>query len=142
MLKANTDNKIPFVDIHDFLLANWSTDLKFKSLPQKVAVHEPCSQRVLQNTQSIYTLLEKIPEIEIIALPDNQICCGAGGCYQLTQPQNAQSLRAIKQQKFIESGCSFIVSSNWGCVTHLKNDLPPSIQIKQVITLLATHLTS
>ncbi len=110
-------------DIHEFLLANWSENLKFSSSNLKVAVHEPCSGRnVLKNQQSVYALLQKIPDLNVVALADNHICCGSGGSYMLTHPENAAQLHDLKQQIIEDAKVDLVVSSNFGCVLHLNSN--------------------
>lgn len=126
-------------DIHEFLLANWSDDLKLESSNLKVAVHEPCSGRnVLKNQKNVYTLLQKIPDLNVIALADNQICCGSGGSYLLTHPENAAQLRDLKQQIIHDANVDFVVSSNFGCVLYLNSNhttvLHPLVLLARFIT--------
>jgi len=110
-------------DINDFLLEHWPDDLQLTPSELKVAVHEPCSQRnVLKNQQTVYALLEKIPGLNIAALADNNICCGAGGSYMLTHPDNAGQLRALKQQIITDSAADVVVSGNFGCGVYLNAD--------------------
>lgn len=126
MMLSEYENEIfkkRLFDIHEFLLANWSENLKLKSSDLNVAVHEPCSGRnVLKNQKSVYALLQKIPNLNIKALADNQICCGSGGSYMLTHPENAQQLRDLKQQIIHDAKVDLVVSSNFGCVIHLKSE--------------------
>ena len=110
-------------DINEYLLNHWPSDIQLKSSNLKVAVHEPCSQRnVLKNQQTVYDLLQKIPGISVIPLPDNLICCGAGGSYMITHPENAEQLKALKQQAITEASVDVVVSSNFGCALFLSND--------------------
>ncbi len=119
----NEDFKKRLLDINDFLLANWSENLKLSLSHLKVAVHEPCSGRnVLKNQQSVYALLKKIPDLNVVALADNQICCGSGGSYMLTHPENATQLRNLKQQIINDANVDLVVSSNFGCVLHLNSE--------------------
>jgi glycolate oxidase iron-sulfur subunit len=107
-------------DISDFLLKHWPDDLQLKASKLKVAVHEPCSQRnVLKNQQADYALLQKIPDLSIAALADNHICCGAGGSYMLTHPENAAQLGVLKNQIISASSADVVVSSNFGCAVYL-----------------------
>jgi glycolate oxidase iron-sulfur subunit len=110
-------------DINQFLLDYWPADLQLLPASQYIAVHEPCSQRnVLKSQQSVYALLEKIPDCSVAALADNQICCGAGGSYMLTHPENAEQLRALKRQAIEAAQADYIVSSNYGCATFLSSE--------------------
>jgi glycolate oxidase iron-sulfur subunit len=108
------------VDVNEFLLTHWPEDLQLMPSSRKVAVHEPCSQRnVLKNQSSVYALLQKIPELQITALADNQLCCGAGGTYLLSHPQNAGRLREMKQQCIVAAEADNVVSSNFVCAAYL-----------------------
>jgi glycolate oxidase iron-sulfur subunit len=125
-------------DINDFLLKNWSKDIKLKPANSKVAVHEPCSQRnVLKNQQAVYDLLEKIPELTVVPLADNHFCCGAGGSYMLTHPKNAADLRTKKMTAIAISRADKVVSSNFGCTLYLKD---AGVLIEYPLQLLAAQL--
>ena len=138
-------------DITEFLNLNWPEDISLKSCPsnsihenRKVAVHEPCSQRnatsVRENRhQHVYALLEKIPEITVIPLPDNQICCGAGGVHMLTHPEIADPLKNAKLAHFEQSQADFLVSTNIGCALHL-NAGPTLNKVVHPVVLLAELL--
>jgi glycolate oxidase iron-sulfur subunit len=107
-------------DINNFLLKHWPAELQLMESKLKVAVHEPCSQRnVLKNQQTVYALLQKIPDLSVAALADKHICCGAGGSYMLTHPDNAAQLRALKQQTIAATSADVVVSSNFGCAIFL-----------------------
>jgi len=125
-------------DINDFLLEHWPDDLQLTPSKLKVAVHEPCSQRnVLKNQQAVYALLQKIPGLSIAALADNPICCGAGGSYMLTHPDNAGQLRALKRQIITDSSADLIVSGNFGCGVFLNAD---GGRVEHPLLLLARQL--
>jgi glycolate oxidase iron-sulfur subunit len=130
-------------DITGFLNLHWPDDIKLKkphANASKIAVHEPCSQRnatpMFENRhQHAYTLLEKIPGITVIPLPENQICCGAGGVHMLTHPEIAEPLRNIKLAHFEQTKADFLVSTNIGCALHLNTGLPRNKVIHPVVLL-------
>jgi len=125
-------------DISDFLLGHWPDDLQLTPSKLKVAVHEPCSQRnVLKNQQTVYALLQKIPGLSIVELVDNHICCGAGGSYMLTHPDNAGQLRALKRQIITDSSADVVVSGNFGCGVYLNAD---GGRVEHPLLLLARQL--
>ncbi|MGZ5051840.1 MAG: (Fe-S)-binding protein [Methylobacter sp.] len=108
------------LDINGFLLDRWPEDLQLSARSLNVAVHEPCSQRnVLKNGKTVYALLKKIPDLNIEPLPDNGMCCGAGGSYMLTHPDNADQLRQMKRQTIAGCGADCVVSGNFGCSFYL-----------------------
>ena len=114
-------------DITEFLNLHWQDNINLKELPanaRKIAVHEPCSQRNVtpvtgNRHQHVYALLEKIPGITVIPLPENQLCCGAGGVHTLTHPEIADPLKNIKLAHFEQSKADLLVSTNIGCALHL-----------------------
>ncbi|MCK9638231.1 MAG: (Fe-S)-binding protein [Methylobacter tundripaludum] len=125
-------------DISDFLLKHWPDDLQLTTSELKVVVHEPCSQRnVLKNQQAVYALLQKIPGLSIAPLPDNSICCGAGGSYMLTHPGNAVQLRALKQQAITAASADVVVSGNFGCAVFLSTNQG---RVEHPLQLLARQL--
>ncbi|MGZ5013046.1 MAG: heterodisulfide reductase-related iron-sulfur binding cluster, partial [Methylobacter sp.] len=71
------------------------------------------------------------------ALADNHICCGAGGSYMLTHPDNAGQLRALKQQIISGSSADLVVSGNFGCAVYLNAD---GGRVEHSLLLLARQL--
>ncbi len=145
-------------DITEFLNLQWPEDISLKEPYSNVshenrivAVHEPCSQRnvpkpelgnegVWNRHQHVYALLEKIHEITVIPLPDNQICCGAGGVHMLTHPEIAEPLRNAKLAHFEQSKADLLVSTNIGCGLHLNAGLARN-KVVHPVALLAEWLT-
>ncbi len=144
-------------DITEFLNLHWPEDINLKDRRSSasyenriVAVHEPCSQRNVPKPelgnegasnrhQHVYALLEKIPEITVIPLPENQICCGAGGVHMLTHPEIAEPLRDAKLAHFEQSQADLVVSTNIGCALHL-NAGPALNKVIHPVVLLAELL--
>ena len=60
----------------------------------KATYHDACH---LRHAQQIFkqprALLEMIPGLELIPLPESELCCGAAGSYNLTQPEMADATR-------------------------------------------------
>lgn len=130
------------VDINDFLLAHWPAGLTLAASNLNVSVHEPCSQcNTLKNTQAVYALLQKIPGLNIVALPENNLCCGAGGSYMLSHPDIAQRLKQRKREAIDKSAADLIVSSNFGCAYFLNAQQPKTaLSVMHPIQLLADRI--
>jgi len=121
VLAAQNTGDIPIVDIHAFLAErDLPEDCRFEPLHQTVAVQDPCSLRNgLRTEQAVYRLLERIPELQITALPENAICCGGAGSYPLREPDLAERLRTPKLAALAQLHPDMLVSANIGCVLHL-----------------------
>ena len=108
-------------DINEFISEQaWPETLILEPLNKRVAVHEPCSQRFPLGThEKAYEFLKRIPEIDLMPLPENNICCGAGGSYMLTHPEMSSEIRAQKLKHLQSTSANILVTSNIGCALHL-----------------------
>lgn len=132
-------------DINQFLAdAVWPENIAFHPLPGRIAVHDPCTMtNVLRQENKIYALLGKIPGVEIIPLPENNVCCGAAGTYHLTQAPIAEQLRAPKIDHLGRLAPDILVSSNPGCAGFLAAGLREAglvIEVMHPVTLLEKQL--
>ncbi len=140
-----TGSSLPACDINTFLgQIEWPQAIQFKPLNKKVAVHEPCSQRnILRESKAPYSLLKRIPALEIIGLPGNKQCCGAAGSYMIEHPKMADSLRDDKLETIKTSQPDILVSSNIGCALHLAAGIKAAniaLEILHPISLLARQI--
>jgi glycolate oxidase iron-sulfur subunit len=108
-------------DINQYLTSfDWPGEVRLRPLAARVAVHEPCSLRnVLRQQQAPYRLLSRIPQIELIPLPDNATCCGAAGSYLLTQPALSSRLLEDKIKAITDTRPDLVITSNIGCALQL-----------------------
>ena len=80
----------------------------------KVAISDPCHLRHVQRAH-LPVRVALAPFADVIELDDDGRCCGAGGSYQITQPQLAEEIRAQKVAAINRSGAAVVVSGNPGC---------------------------
>ena len=118
----------------------WPAGLEPRPLPCRVAVHEPCSQRHrLHDAGAAYALLRRIPGIELVALPENNLCCGAAGTYLLQRPQESRRLLRPKIEALARLAPTRLVTTNTGCALHLAAGLDEAglaIEILHPVELL------
>ena len=60
-----------------------------------------------------------IPDLQLIPLAESEICCGAAGSYNLTQPEMAERLGERKAKNVLETGADAVLSGNVGCLIQL-----------------------
>ncbi|SDY35193.1 (Fe-S)-binding protein [Nitrosomonas sp. Nm33] len=135
----------PIVDINQFLAEQDWSEVKIKALSKKVVVHDPCSMRnVLRSSIYPYQLLAHIPDIELIELAGNSLCCGAAGTYFLDQPEIAESLLNDKMAALAQSAeASYLATTNIGCLLHLASGLRnqgKKVEVLHPVTLLARQI--
>lgn len=135
----------PIKDLCTFLSAiDWPVEHRPAPLKARIAVHDPCTLRnVLRTENAVYTLLRKIPDAEIVPLPDNAICCGAGGSYFLEQREIAGAVRKIKIDAIRQMAPDIVVTSNVGCALHLRAGLRAAglrVEVLHPVELLARQM--
>lgn len=132
-------------DISEFLeKIEWPRGISLRPLPKRIAVHDPCTLRnVMHATTAPYSLLRRIPQTEVVALPDNAFCCGAAGAYHLEHKTMARSLRHDKLDSLHRVTPDVLATSNPGCAMFLQAGLRQAgltIEIVHPVTLLDRQL--
>ncbi|MBW8366243.1 MAG: (Fe-S)-binding protein [Arenimonas sp.] len=112
--------------------------LRWRPAHRRVALHLPCTQRsVVRSESALRRLLQRIPGLDLVELPDTG-CCGAAGLHQLAEPARADALRAPVLQALAESGATELLSANIGCRLHLATGT--IMPVRHPIDFLAEHL--
>ena len=112
--------------------------LDFKPLPQRIALHTPCSQRTLGGNAHIKKLLSAIPELNVVTI-DHKLCCGAAGSHMLSHPHDADALMDLTLDAIEQSQPDLIVTTNVGCsilMRHALRQRGSTIEIVHPLTLL------
>jgi glycolate oxidase iron-sulfur subunit len=90
----------------------------------RVAYHDACH---LQHAQGIRAqpraLLGRIPQLELLEIPEAAICCGSAGIYNLVQPEAATQLGDRKADHIAALDADMVVSANPGCLLQLQSAL-------------------
>ena len=109
-------------DVSEFLAELGLVPVK-KVLSARVAYHDACHLAHAQKvTAAPRALLAKIPGINLITLPESDMCCGAAGTYNLTQPEMATSLAERKIANIELTGANICVTGNVGCAMQVQSE--------------------
>ena len=104
------------LDIHEWLVSHadqlpapapgWSRP--------RVAVQDPCH---LRHVQKVVGPVRDVlaPYAEVVELPDEGRCCGAGGAYSALQPELACQIRSQKVSVIDSVSADLVASANPGC---------------------------
>lgn len=102
-------------DVSEFLaelgLVTPPGEIKLRAVYQD-ACHLVHAQRVREQPRD---LLTKIPGLQVIPMMEPEICCGAAGSYNLTEPEMSDRLIERKLKHLLETSPQVIVTGNVGC---------------------------
>jgi glycolate oxidase iron-sulfur subunit len=85
-------------------------------LDMTVTYHDACHLAHAQGVRAEpRQLLEMVPGLRIVPLPDSDRCCGSAGIYNLTHPEMAGQLLDRKMED-VPTGCDMIAMGNPGCM--------------------------
>lgn len=89
------------------------------SLPTKVTYHDAChlahGQGIRQEPREI---LESIPGVELVQMPNSDRCCGSAGIYNITNPEMATAVLEKKMEN-IPDNVEMISMGNPGCMLQM-----------------------
>ena len=110
------------------------------ALRLRVAYHDACH---LQHAQGVRTqpraLLGRIPQLELLEIPEAAICCGSAGIYNLVQPEAAAQLGDRKAGHIAALDADMVVSGNPGCLVQLQSALARAgrkLPVRHIVELL------
>jgi glycolate oxidase iron-sulfur subunit len=137
------DQAVSFVskvkDISEFLVALGPVPPR-GAVPCKVAYHDAChlchGQQIRSQPRA---LLAMIPGVEVVPLEESEICCGAAGTYNLTQPEMSERLGKRKMDHIEATGAQMVVTGNIGCIMQIARKIKErgsSIDVAHPVDLL------
>ncbi len=110
-------------DISEFLMELGPIAPKHP-LKVRATYHDACH---LRHAQQIYQqprqLLQMIPGLELVPLPESELCCGAAGSYNLTQPDMADRLGRRKTANIATTEARALFTGNVGCLMQITRHL-------------------
>jgi glycolate oxidase iron-sulfur subunit len=106
-------------DISEFLVALGPIAPEHP-LPLKVTYHDAChlchGQQIRSQPRQ---LLAMIPGLALVPLEESEICCGAAGTYNLTQPEMSERLGRRKMDHIAATGAAVVATGNVGCILQI-----------------------
>jgi glycolate oxidase iron-sulfur subunit len=89
-----------------------------------VAYHDACHALRAQGIRAQpRALLDSIPGLRVVDVPNGDRCCGAAGLYNVTEPELAGRLQREKAEAVRSTGARVIASANPGCTMQLRAGL-------------------
>jgi len=126
-------------DISEFLVDIGITPPN--KLKTRVAYHDAChlahGQKISHQPRE---MLQAIPGIELVELPEASWCCGSAGIYNITQPEMSLALLERKMKNIAATGASMVATGNPGCIGQIRygaRKFGVRVEIVHPVTLLA-----
>ncbi len=129
------------MDITEFLPANLPLSPGMKPTKRRVAYDDPCHLVHAQGiSKAPRDLLNSIPGLELVELPESTWCCGSAGTYNIIHVPEAEALLARKMNNVQKVKPDILATANTGCYIQLaagvrKYALP--IEVVHVVELIA-----
>jgi glycolate oxidase iron-sulfur subunit len=93
-------------------------------LQMRVAFQDSCHLLHAQGVQSQpRQMLGQIPDLELVEVSEQEICCGSAGIYNIVQPEPAAELGARKARNVLAAGAEAYASGNPGCLVQVTRHL-------------------
>jgi glycolate oxidase iron-sulfur subunit len=121
--KAGESLAAKIKDVTEFLVALGPVKPQHP-LPLKATYHDAChlchAQQIRRQPRQ---LLEMIPGLQLVPLDETEICCGAAGSYNISQPEMAERLGERKAKNILDTGARALFTGNVGCLLQIGKHL-------------------
>ena len=103
-------------------------------LPVTATYHDAChlvhAQKVREQPRR---LLSQIPGLKLVELLESELCCGAAGTYNLTEPEMAERLSRRKLRNILDTGARVVVTANAGCLMQIACEARMQGQVLKIV---------
>lgn len=104
------------------------------TIEKTVTYHDAChllhAQKVANPPRA---LLARIDGLQVVPLPESDMCCGAAGTYNLTEPVMAKQLGQRKVGHIERTGAAVCVTGNVGCAMQIQSEAARAGQRLEVV---------
>jgi len=92
--------------------------------PHRVAYHASCHLlRGLGLRAEAKELLGAVRDIELVPLPEEEVCCGFGGAFSVIYPDVSRAMLDAKVRNVMASGAEAVVACDAGCLMNIAGGL-------------------
>jgi glycolate oxidase iron-sulfur subunit len=110
-------------DVNEFLAA-LEPQAPRGRIERRVAYHDACHLAHAQGVREApRTLLRSIPGLELLEIPQGEMCCGSAGTYNLFEPASAHEIGERKADNVASVAPDLLASANPGCTLQITSIL-------------------
>lgn len=92
--------------------------------PHRVTFHPTChSLRVLRVGDRPLRLLRSVRDLDLVELPDADICCGFGGTFAVKNPDVSAAMLTDKLSSITRTGADICTAGDASCLMHIGGGL-------------------
>jgi L-lactate dehydrogenase complex protein LldE len=92
--------------------------------PHRVAYHPTChSLRLLRVGDRPLRLLRHVAGIDLVPLPDADVCCGFGGTFAVKNADTSTAMLADKMRNVLATGAEVCTAGDSSCLMHIGGGL-------------------
>lgn len=106
----------------------------------RAVLHKSChALRELGARSEARQLLDKVKDLEMLDLADDEECCGFGGTFAVKMGAISTAMGEVKVENILAAGAEWVVSGDSSCLMHLQGILsrrqlsPRTIHLAQVL---------
>ncbi|MFF5986039.1 (Fe-S)-binding protein [Prauserella flavalba] len=123
------------------LLAELEPRAKRHPVKAKAAYHDACHLGHAQGVRAQpRAVLRTIPGLDVVDLPEAELCCGSAGIYNMVQPEPAAELGERKASNIRAVNPDLLVTANPGCLLQIGRYLDGDIPMFHPVQVLDASL--
>lgn len=131
--------------LSEFLASSCMTSLEFENFGDvRVTWDDPCELIHAQGiSHAPRAILQKLPGVRFLELPEAEWCCGCAGAFILKHPDLSQQILSRKLSAIKSLEVDFVLTSNPGCFLQLSRGIRQSglkCEVQYLTTFLARYL--
>jgi len=129
------------------LLVEVGTREMTQRVERLVTYHDPCHMLNVQKlADAPRRLLSLVSGLQVVPLPETDVCCGAAGTYSMVQPELAERIGKRKVANILQTGASEVITANVGCAMQMEKELKNAgrsdIKVRHVVEVMAEGYSS
>jgi glycolate oxidase iron-sulfur subunit len=106
-------------------------------IPARLAYHHACHLvHAQQVREQPLRMLRTIPGLDVVEIPEADMCCGSAGVYNLLEPEPAEDLGRRKVDHVAGTSPDAVAAGNPGCLLQIRRYLDPGIPSFHPVELL------
>ena len=112
------------------------------SFPPRVTYHPTChSMRIAKVGDRPLRLLEAVDGIDLVPLPDAEVCCGFGGTFSMKNYETSTAMLADKVSNVMSTRAEVLCMGDYSCLMHVGGGLSrlnSGVRIMHLAEILAS----